>query len=782
MSFTKNLLFACTGAAAITAWASAAMAQAEGAQIEEVVVTARRVQESQQDVPVAVTALSSNDLRQQNITTIRDMMSQAPSLYITSGNGGASAANVSIRGQTQADVLLVTDPSVAVYMNSVNLPRQVGLRFAMYDLASVEVLKGPQGTLFGKNTTGGALLLTTNTPSTTEAGGYIDITGGNYHLYAVTAAVNYPVIDDKLGLRLAANKTKRDGYGQNAVGEDLSNQNEESVRASVLWTPTDDIRLYVTADNTRARAAGQAARLTGLNPFGFIFPATGANTTSNLTNNAASLLGLQPGVLANQMTAYNALLASGRSTEHRFYDSPTRNTQYGHLDIAGLSADLTVNVGDLTFRSITGQRWINRDDLLDYSQTRFITLRPELYQDDSSFTQELQVLNDPAARFSWIAGGFFSREHGREGSYTLNLPGAAIASGAIPLTNHTDGIVTSESIAGFVQANYKLTNTIRITAGARYTKVKQELIALNRNERPRNVLASCNIPASIIDPGQVCAATLHTRSSDPSFLLGADWRPNDDVMVYAKVSSSFRGGGINERGNVTNPSSYAAFRPEKSTEYEVGLKSDLLDRTLRLNLAAYYNDYRDIQRSSNIVVLVPQPTVLSIVNNAAKATVKGAEAEAIWRPIEPLILKASGSWTHARYNKFQDVLFGDRSGEAFAIPEWQYSLQATYVAATPVGDLSLHASYRWQDDANNHPEAYFDDKVTQYAYGLWDARVSLVVDKADGLEVSAWIKNITNKQYFTSYNTTDTSLGVDFGFVGEPRTYGIQIRKTFGGG
>jgi iron complex outermembrane receptor protein len=192
MSFANKLLFACASAGAIMAAASAASAQADSAQIEEVVVTARRVQESQQDVPVAVTALSANEMRRQNITTIRDMVSQAPSLYITSGNGGASAANVSIRGQTQADVLLVTDPSVAVYMNGVNLPRQVGLRFAMYDLAGVEVLKGPQGTLFGKNTTGGALLLTTKAPSTTEAGGYIDVTGGNYHLYAVTAAANYP--------------------------------------------------------------------------------------------------------------------------------------------------------------------------------------------------------------------------------------------------------------------------------------------------------------------------------------------------------------------------------------------------------------------------------------------------------------------------------------------------------------------------------------------------------------------------------------------------------------
>jgi iron complex outermembrane recepter protein len=780
--FSKKTLLACASAAAISGWGPAALAQADGAQIEEVVVTARRVQESQQDVPVAVTALSSNELRRQNVTTIRDLTSQAPSLYITSGNGGASAANVSIRGQTQADVLLVTDPSVAVYMNSVNLPRQVGLRFAMYDLASVEVLKGPQGTLFGKNTTGGALLLTTNAPSTTSWGGYVDVTGGNHNLYAVTVAANYPVIADRLGLRLAANKTKRDGYGENAAGEDLSNQNEESVRASVLWTPSDDVRLYLTADNTRARTRGQAARLTGLNPFGFVFPPTGANTTSNLTNNAASLLGLRPGVLADQMIAYTALLASGRSTESRFYDSPTTNSQYGNLDIAGLSADLSVNFGDLTFRSITGQRWINRDDLLDYSQTRFITLRPELYQEDSSFTQELQVLNAPEARLSWIAGGFFSREHGREGSYTLNLPGAAIAAGTLPLVNHTDGIITSESIAGFLQANYKLTDTIRITAGARYTKVKQRLIALNRNDRPRDVFASCNIPASIIDPGQRCAATLRTRSSDPSFLLSADWRPNDDVMVYAKVSSSFRGGGINERGNVTNPASYAAFRPEKSTEYEVGVKSDLFDRTLRLNLAAYYNNYRDVQKSSNIVVLTPQPTVLAVVNNAAKATVKGAEAEAIWRPIEPLTLKASGSWTHARYDKFQDILFGDRSGEAFPIPEWQYSLQATYVVPTPAGDLSLHASYRWQDDANNQPQAVFDDKVTQYAYGLWDARVSLMSSKVDGLEVAAWIKNITNKQYFVSYNTTDTSLGVDFGFVGDPRTYGVQIRKTFGGG
>ena len=176
VSIQKNLLLACASAIAVSGWAGAAAAQSE---IEEVVVTARRVQESLQDVPIAVTALSSAQMRLDSVRNIRDLQSQAPSLYITSGSGGPSAAGVAIRGQTQADTLLVTDPSVAVYIDGINYPRQIGLRSSMFDIDQIQVLKGSQGTLFGKNTTGGALLFNTRAPSTNDFGGYGQLTLGN---------------------------------------------------------------------------------------------------------------------------------------------------------------------------------------------------------------------------------------------------------------------------------------------------------------------------------------------------------------------------------------------------------------------------------------------------------------------------------------------------------------------------------------------------------------------------------------------------------------------------
>ena len=760
----KLMLFGFVSAGAIAlSVATPSFAQDNGAQIEEVVVTARRVQENLQDVPVAVTAIGQTQLRQETVKTIRDLQSLAPSLYIATGAGGPSAANVAIRGQTQADTLLVTDPSVAVYLDGVNLPRQIGLRSSLFDIEQIEVLKGSQGTLFGKNTTGGALLFTTHGPSTTNLGGYVDITGGNLGYWQVTAAGNYPVVEDKLGIRLALQKTQRTGPGTNAVGTNLGSINDDSLRLSALFTPNDNIRLHVSADSTRSRGGGSIIKVTEVNPLGL--------NTGNLLTAVATELGLSPANSpANQLAAYNALLANIRSVG--FYDSPNTYSQHAHVTVSGLLADLSVQFLGLTFRSITGQRWVDRDDFQDYSGTKFAIVRPENYQQDNSFSQEIQLLNAPSSRFAWIIGGYFSHEHGHEGSRTQSL--AAIS----PSFNVQEWYVTNESLAAFGQANYKITDTIRVTGGVRYSKVKQDFDTLNRSERPLGLFLTCNIPTAL-RLGTACEAKLSTSSQRPSYLLSLDWKPVTDVMLYAKTASSFRGGGINPRGNASSVASYAPFGPEKTTDYEGGLKGDFLDRRLRINTAGYVTKYRGIQRSTLNFV---NGALATRIDNAAMATVSGVESEITARPISPLLLYGSFSWTHARYDKFVDAS-GDRSKEKFPVPEYQYTLSATYDLPTPVGDLSLHTSYKWQDDVTFVGNALFPSTVTQKAYGLWDARASLKLRTfGSDSEIAVFAKNITNKTYFTNFLNFDTSLGYNIGFAGDPRTFGVEFRTTFGGG
>jgi len=758
----KAMLLACVGGASCAAAPAFAAPDPAAAQVEveQVVVTARRVSENQQTVPIAVSTLTSAQLRQETVTTIRDLQGQAPSLFISTGLGGPSAASVSLRAQTQADTLLTTDPSVGVYLNSVDLPRQVGLRSAMYDVDQIEVLKGPQGTLFGKNTTGGALVITTKRPTLSEYGGFGQVTLGDYQLFQFVGAVNAPVIPDKLALRLAVNRTTRGGFGNQGAGQGTSNQNENGARLSLLYTPTDNVSLYVTADTARVRAGGPLIRVTGFNP--------AAPQFGTLLLDVATELGLSnPSSAASRAAAFNAWYAA--TTAGDAYHNTAGSPQAGHLDLGGVSADLSVRFSGLTFRSITAERESNRDDSLDYDTTPFTIVAPEIIQDFRSFTQEVQLLNDPSERFSWIVGAFYSHEGGSEGSKAASL-------GAInPNISIADTYVVNESTAAFGQANYHLTKTIRLTAGVRYTTASEHVTLRNRNERPLGVLATCTVPVALIDAP--CTAHTRTRASDPTYLASIDWQPRDGLLLYVRTASSFRAGGLNTKTTANAPASAAPFAPEKTRDYEAGLKGDFWERRLRINADAYHTDYSNVQRSTVDFV---DGALIARTTNAAKATVDGVEVETTVRPTAALTLRASGNWTHAKYQRFVDVS-GDRTHEKFPVPEFQAQASASYVVPTAAGDLTLHTSYRWQDDVNLRPFAKLQSTVTQQAFGVWDARASLDV-RAYDMQVAVYIKNIDNKTYKTACETFDTTLGYNFCWIGEPRTVGLEVRKSFGGG
>jgi iron complex outermembrane receptor protein len=738
-------------------------AQPDTSQLEEVVVTARRVQERLQDVPVAVTVLSSEQLRANNVTTIKDLQSQAPSLFITTGGGGTSTASVGIRAQTQADTLLTTEPSVAVYVDNVPLPRQVGLRANLFDIDRVQVLKGSQGTLFGKNTTGGAVLFSTKSPSTRELGGYMNVAVGNYNYSQLSAAFNYPVIDDMLGVRVAAQKTKNTGFGRTATGEKMGNLNNESVRLSMLFTPTENIELRLSADNTRSRGGGNVIRTVWVNPIGL--------NMNGLLSEIATELGLRPTTSPeNQRAAYDAFVAAATAGGAR--DNTSVAHQFGNLDVAGVMGDFSIRFSGLTFRSISGHRWINREDLTVFDTVPFHILRVDLFQDDKSFTQELQLFNESTSRLSWIIGGYYNNERGHEGQISTSL--FAIN----PTYSRPDFIVSNKSVAAFAQANFDVTRTLRLTGGIRYSKVKQEYIGFNRVELPVGNPISCAIPPVMRTPGQACQTNLSTSAQDPSYLASVDWKPSSDVMIYAKTASSFRGGGINPRGNATSVNSYDAFKPEKTTDYEVGLKGDFLERRLRVNAAAFLTNYRGIQRSTITFI---NGAIANRTDNAAKATVKGVELELTAKPMEQLTLNASGSVVDPKYDEFADAS-GDRSHEAFPVPKTQFSFNATYAVPTQIGDVTLYASYRRLGKVVYNATVLFMDSVTQPAYELWDGRVSMKLRSAPGAELAVFAKNITNKTYITQVTGFDRTFGFNTAFPGEPRTYGVELRYSFGGG
>ncbi|MEH6743070.1 TonB-dependent receptor [Hyphomonas sp.] len=742
---------------------SAATEEDSSRKLGTVTVTARRVDESVQDVPLAITVIDETVLADSAISNIRDLQGFAPSLYLASGPGGPSAANVGIRGQTQADTLLTTDPSVAVYVDEISRPRQIGLRAALFDVGRIEVLKGPQGTLFGKNTTGGAVLVYSKRPDFEGVSGYVDSIVGNLNTVEVSGAVTLPVIADKMAIRVAGKSAQNDGIGQNALGQNLGETNDTAARVSMLWEPSSNIEWLATADWTESETTGSVINVVHVNDLA-IDPDTLrlGNALNSVITATRVELGL-PGTPEGITAAYNAFVDSAMNTGG-FYESNGATPVSGHLELWGASSDLKVDVGSVVLRSITGYRDTSRNDVQDYAQTQFDLLRPNNFSYAGSFTQEFHIIDDVDDRLFWIVGAFYNYEDGREGSTTPQL--TAINPNSPSMTAFS---ATNENLSIFAQAEYELTEQIRVTGGIRYSETEQEVISRNANG------GGCVLPTELLDTPGTCRATFNTDAAQPSYLLSLDWQPHPDLLMYAKLASSFRAGGNNVRGS-SDPVTFSPFEPEEATEYEIGFKSDLADGRLRVNAATFYTDYKNIQRSTTVS---RNNNLATFVTNAAEGRVFGGEVEAWLVPTDNLALSGSLSYVDAAYDEWQDALLGDRTNEKFAIPDLQYSLTAKYTVPVGGNDLSIFGAWRWRDDVEFRSEAINTNTVTQEGFGLLEARISYDLDDY-GLEISAFGKNMLDEEYYTGFLAFDTNLGYNIGYTGDPATYGLEVRYRFG--
>ena len=731
--------------------------------IEDIVVTARKRSESVQDVPVAITAMSGDQMVDRSVKDITDIAASTPSFFAQVSSADPSALLISMRGQSSTDALMTLDSPVGVYLDGVYLPRQIGLRAAMVDIERVEVLRGPQGTLFGKNTTGGAVSITTRQPDLREVGGFASMVLGEHGRMEATGALNVPLIEDVMAVRAVAQYSGNNGYGRNMLGDRIGGDVSKSGRINVAIAPGDRLKINLSGDYQRIKGDGIITRLAWLNPMTQA-PGSSLPAPTNLLRATLAQQGLAD-TPANRIAAYeylqSALLGNGS-----FYDAPTRSPQSNDYEGYGVSATIAYDISDyLSVKSITANRWADRDSAVDFDGTPITLFEPRYTTTSKVFSQELQLLSDPSARLSWILGGYYSKETGNEFTVTSTLPPLLATNPAI-----SDGDVTNKSVAAFGQANFRLTDTIRITAGLRWTEETKSLLTRNRNA------VACNVPVAIRIDG-TCAGYLSNSYSDWSYLLSADWKPSNATLIYAKTSRGFKGGGQNIRGQASDVRSFNPFTPETVTDYEIGAKLDLLDRRLRFNLAGYHAIYDDIQRSTSIQLASGGASTL--VTNAAKATINGVELEMTARPTDALTLNVNASYTDASYDSFNDATIGDRSAEHFPVPRWTVATNLTYELPTSAGDLKFIAGWNWRSATQLRPAALAVSSVTQKAYGLVDARISLHVDAIDA-DVAIFAKNLLDKEYLVGAVDLDRSLGFNIVNVGTPRVIGVEFRKSFG--
>ncbi|PKB14347.1 iron complex outermembrane receptor protein [Novosphingobium kunmingense] len=825
-------LFLSTAVSAMAFAAAPALAQdapdtqssASDQGLGEIVVTARKVSENLQDVPVAVTVLTGNDLEVRNVQRLQDIARFTPGMSMRPGSSTPSALTITLRGQVQSDILITLDPSVGTYVDGVYWARAYGLNGDFLDAQSVQVLKGPQGTLFGRNTTGGALLITSNNPDLDDFSGKASVTYGRFNEFQATGIVNLPIVPGKVGLRLAGSRLTRDGYTTNVVpagtasavsrtntavaqlpptgslnGLKFDNRDRWNFRGKLDVKPTDNLTLRFSGEYFEMDEASPAREVRMLTS-----PFTATNTTYSLGATAALYVGLlNGGPSPTTPAAQFANILLGISSIKNNIDALAADPDitsinevpyaFAKTQTYGFTGILDTSFGQVQL--ITGYRKIDSHAGLDLDGSRYAIHFTEGQQSVKQYSGELQITGKGFDnKLDFAVGMFAFHESGFDQSVSIVAPLLN------PVTSHFYGLIDNDSIGVYGQGTFHLTDQLSFTGGLRYSIDDKGLESRNNNYNTITSTTTCSLftAPAIVGPELVgvpaCAVRARNSFSGVSYTAGVEYKPNDDILLYAKTAKGFRSGGQNLRA----PTAVflVPFKPEIAYSYEVGFKGEFFDRRARLNLAAYQTDISNIQRSTLISNPSGAGASATVLGNAGKARFRGIEAELQAQLFEGFVLSLNGALTDPKYISYAD-LTGDRSFEPFdSVAEQQFGVAGDYTREFGGVKLKLHADYAWtgktamssynwvQNAASGTVPGAVNtqnDQViattTRPAMGILGARAALSFND-DMFEIAVFGRNITNNRAY--YNPL---LVAPVGYVQssrmEPATYGVTATVNF---
>jgi len=705
------------------------------------------------------------------VQTLSDVQRLAPSLTMTLSNARAGSAAITLRGQRQSDLTITFDPSVGIYNNEVYVPRGQGVDTAAYDLESVQVLKGPQGTLFGRNTTGGALLITTRKPGR-EFGGYVRPYVETPLGAGFQGAVNLP-LTDWASLRLAANYQYRQGFTKVVnIGGREDDRNRWAGRATLDLHPNDAFNSTFVVSGFKLREGGVGVYPLAYNP--------GLSGNATITG-AVRALGYPQAFAAGQALGWHETNASLESGSRMKTFSASNTTTY-HIN------------DNLLVKNIVGYATVHASDKQDQDGTYANVICNCLSLTDmKNFSEELQ-LQGTTGPLEWVAGAYYFNEQGYDYVTTYTLKAPYIGSYT---NNYFWGRNTSKSL--FANGSYTLPfeKRTRLYAGLRYTEDTREVDLRGRSVTP---LATLNLNPDPQTPGTYVCSAAGSPVAGPCGLrksadfhaitwnAGADYQFAPDSLAYLTVSRGYRSGGFN--GRATSVPTQEPYRPEKITNYEVGLKSqfDVGGMRAGFNGAAYYSKYNDIQRGITRLVVLPSGAAqtVNVYVNAASATVKGGEIEAWLQPIPELRLRARYAYTRARYEEF--FVFNpatgrndlDASGNRFAgVAPNQGGLGFDWDVAhlDDGGSLRLSGDLNYTDPFQlndlNIPGAKTDTN--------WLVDASLVWDRPMGTRMTAtlYVKNLLDEKYISGGLALGSALELNNAFHGAPRVVGVSLNIPF---
>jgi iron complex outermembrane receptor protein len=706
--------------------------------LEEVVVTARRREESLQSVPTSVVSLNAGQLEKRNISELTDMGSFIPNL-VTTGNLGTSAAVIFIRGVGQAGNAINAQRSVGIYVDGVFIGSADGALLDVVDMERIEVLRGPQGTLFGKNNTGGAIQFITTKPGE-EFGGDFSATYGRFDRIDVKGNVNIP-LSDELFLRLSAASLNRDGHVTSVIdGQDYGDKGTTFIRGALRWQPGPDLTVDLAADFTNIDTNG-AAHIqirngeAGISGPGLSHP---PDTLSRVADFEADT-----GIDVTEDRVFLGFSHNG---------IPPTDGQRLKQEVWGFNLTMDWKASDwLSVKSISAYRTYNWRRIEDQDGTEFLIFNEDSIRDYEQFTQELQFLGSVFNnRIDYIFGGFYFHEVPKEDRFRKE------AARALSFAVFEDEV---DQIAAFGEVTFHFTDVFSVFAGGRYTHEERDTVSLSDRDAdgPR-------APISGSGSGSYNAFT-------PRVGLQAQW--TQDLMTYVTYATGFRGGGVNNRVNANLPNNgFVPFNEEAMDMVEVGVKSQWLNNRLRFNAAFALSTISDLQLRGRDPI-----TLETFTSNVGETKFDVVEMEAIFFATDHLRLEASGAWLDARYTDLggaeEDITLDSRPERA---PEFSYTLAAEY--SRPLrngGGITARVDWGWKDDLRfTDSEA---SHMIQDSMGLLSAR--LTYEPPDSRwQASVFGTNLTDQKYLTG--TTATS-GARLARISaaRPAEWGIQWKLYF---
>ena len=831
------ILLAGTALVPSQAFAQAAVSQEvtiDNSGLSEIIVTAQRREERSQDVPILITALTNESLRERGVNDLQGLQNQVPSLIVApNGQTARDVMSPSIRGQSAS---FQGAPAVVVYMNEIPLPTAIaqsrqGGPGNFTDLQNVQVLAGAQGTLFGRNTTGGAVMLTPTKP-TDRLEGYLQGGYGNYNMTEFEAVLNVPVTET-LRIRLVGATRDRDGFSYDVNwNKDRDDQHMRMGRIGLLWEPSQGVSSYTMAYYGHGKSNGTGIipnsldinKLRGFSNTGWRFNLPNLQFCSSPTANPPSNCDAVAKLITDQTARGNRKVAHGLD-------------DFSDVETWGISNSTDINLTeDVKLRNIISYARLKSSFASDADATTLSILdsgmsalsRTIPRDDYQLFTEELQLQGQALdKKLTYTLGGFYAKQspNGVMKSYSVSvcaLPASLVATTCGSSSETTN---VNESKALFGQATLDLgaitpgLDGLRLTGGYRYTWDKVSGSAINfspaigdggnvtcsfNGARPLRINAN-NLVTNVV-PGCGYESTL--KSSSPNWTVGLDYRPIDNLLLYGKVTRGYKAGGFNQFAVFLD---YATFNPEFVTDWELGFKSDfkIADRPVRLNVNGFNMDYTNIQRS------VPDFNPATgksgaIVLSSASAVIRGVEVQLTAKPVDSLEIGGNFSHSSSHYKSFSyksATPVWDCSATSIASPKTLapnltclplpyispniFSVYGRLALPTPeaVGDISLFVSYAWTDKQETAPGSLqefngttntWEPGVRLPSYGLLTASLDWKNALRTGLDVSIFATNLMNKQYVISNSGIYNVVGAQSNILGEPRMYGLRLKYNFG--